>query len=127
MPGLRFGVVLGSLRLAAVIGADAAHKILTTQHTFEALEAARLGFVHRLAEPGSWPDIIRSSVDVQRLEPAPCWAPEGMLQAGPWWTPLPCLNSSTGSAPFDRRLPTLARNEYTEDNVDRLHLAKQGR
>jgi len=70
MPGLRFGVVLGTRRLAALIGADAAHKILTTQRTFEAAEAARLGFVQRLAEPGSWPDIVRSSVDGQRLEPA---------------------------------------------------------
>jgi enoyl-CoA hydratase/carnithine racemase len=70
MPGLRFGVVLGTRRLAALIGADATHEILMTSRTFEATEAARLGFVQRLAEPGSWPEIVRNTIEAQRLEPA---------------------------------------------------------
>jgi enoyl-CoA hydratase/carnithine racemase len=70
MPGLRFGVVLGTRRLAALIGADAAHEILITSRTFEAAEAKRLGFVQRVAEPDSWPDLVSSIVDAQKLEPA---------------------------------------------------------
>jgi enoyl-CoA hydratase/carnithine racemase len=70
MPGLRFGVVLGTRRLAALIGADAAHEILMTSRTFEAAEAERLGFVQRIAEPNSWLEIVRGTVEAQRLEPA---------------------------------------------------------
>jgi enoyl-CoA hydratase len=70
MPGLRFGVVLGTRRLAALIGADAAHEILITSRTFEAVEAERLGFVQRVAEAGSWPDLVSDIVDAQKLEPA---------------------------------------------------------
>jgi enoyl-CoA hydratase/carnithine racemase len=62
--------VLGTRRLAALIGADATHEILMTSRTFEATEAARLGFVQRLAEPGSWPEIVRNTIEAQRLEPA---------------------------------------------------------
>jgi enoyl-CoA hydratase/carnithine racemase len=68
MPGLRFGIVLGTRRLAALVGADAAHEILVTSRSFEAAEAERLGFVQRLAEPGAWPEIVRGIVDAQRLD-----------------------------------------------------------
>jgi enoyl-CoA hydratase len=70
MPGLRFGIVLGTRRLAALIGADAAHEILSTSRTFESPEAARLGFVQRLAEPDSWPELVRNITGAQRLEPS---------------------------------------------------------
>jgi len=70
MPGLRFGIVLGTRRLATLIGADAAHEILSTSRAFEAPEAARLGFVQRLAEPGSWAELVRNMTEAQRLEPS---------------------------------------------------------
>jgi enoyl-CoA hydratase/carnithine racemase len=70
MPGLRFGVVLGTRRLAALIGADAAHEILMSSRVFDAAEAARLGFIQRLAELGTWPDLVRRTVETQKLEPA---------------------------------------------------------
>jgi enoyl-CoA hydratase/carnithine racemase len=70
MPGLRFGVVLGTRRLAALIGADAAHEILMSSRVFDAGEAARLGFVQRLAEADSWPELVRSIAETQKLEPA---------------------------------------------------------
>ena len=68
MPGLRFGIVLGTRRFAALVGADAAHEIVATSRSFEAAEAERLGFVQRLAEPGAWPEIVRGIADVQRLD-----------------------------------------------------------
>ena len=55
-------------RLAALVGADAAHEILVTSRSFEAAEAERLGFVQRLAEPGAWPEIVRGIVDAQKLD-----------------------------------------------------------
>jgi hypothetical protein len=36
MPGLRFGIVLGTRRFAALVGADAAHEILVTSRSFGA-------------------------------------------------------------------------------------------
>jgi methylglutaconyl-CoA hydratase len=68
MPGLRFGIVLGTRRFAALVGADAAHEILVTSRSFGAAEAERLGFVQRLAEPGAWPEIVRGIVDAQKLD-----------------------------------------------------------
>ena len=68
MPGLRFGIVLGTRRFVALVGADAAHEILMTSRSFEAAEGERLGFVQRLAEPGAWPGIVRGIVDAQRLD-----------------------------------------------------------
>ena len=37
---------------------------------FTVAEAARLGFVQRLADPGTWPDLVRRTAEAQRLEPA---------------------------------------------------------
>lgn len=49
MPGLRFGVVLGTRRLALRIGTDRARDILSASRTFDADEALRIGFVTSLA------------------------------------------------------------------------------
>jgi enoyl-CoA hydratase len=68
MPGLRFGIALGTRRFSALVGASAAHEILVSSRSFEAVEAARLGLVKRLAEPGAWPGIVRGIVDAQRLD-----------------------------------------------------------
>src|SRR5262249_62241372 len=66
MPGLRFGIVLGTRRFAALVGTDAAHEILVTSRSFGAAEAERLGFVQRLAEPAAWPEIVRGIVDARK-------------------------------------------------------------
>jgi enoyl-CoA hydratase len=55
MPGLRFGLVLGTRRLAHRIGAEAAREVLATSRTFEANEALKLGFVTRIAAQIDWP------------------------------------------------------------------------
>ncbi len=54
MPGLRFGLVLGTRRLAQRIGADAARDVLGTSRTFDAGEALRLGFISRVAAQSEW-------------------------------------------------------------------------
>lgn len=54
MPGLRFGVVLGTRRLVQRIGADKARDILSTSRTFDAQEALATGFLTDIAEQDAW-------------------------------------------------------------------------
>lgn len=54
MPGLRFGVVLGTRRFAARVGADKARDILSASRTFDAEEAFEAGFITRVAAPTEW-------------------------------------------------------------------------
>jgi enoyl-CoA hydratase/carnithine racemase len=61
MPGLRFGLVLGTRRLAHRIGADAARDILQTSRTFDAESAQKLGFVTRVAAQGDWPALTEAA------------------------------------------------------------------
>src|SRR3546814_3561918 len=49
MPGLGFGIVLGTRRLMARVGADAARSIQNETRTFDAAEALRLGFATAVA------------------------------------------------------------------------------
>jgi len=55
MPGLRFGVVLGTRRLVHRIGADHARAILAASRTFDANEALKVNFVTRIAAQTEWP------------------------------------------------------------------------
>ncbi|MGY6273278.1 enoyl-CoA hydratase/isomerase family protein [Achromobacter denitrificans] len=61
MPGLKFGLVLGTRRFAALVGAERARAILEQAATFGADEALRDGFASRLAAPHEWPDIERQA------------------------------------------------------------------
>jgi enoyl-CoA hydratase/carnithine racemase len=71
MPGLRFGVVLGTRRLAQRIGADRARAILSDSRTFAAEEAARIGFATALAARADWPQIVAEArARGERLSPA---------------------------------------------------------
>ena len=55
MPGLKFGLVLGTRRFAALVGAERARTILEQAATFDAESALRDGFVSRLAARDEWP------------------------------------------------------------------------
>ncbi len=54
MPGLKFGLVLGTRRFASLVGAERARTILEQAATFNAEDALRDGFASRLAPPGDW-------------------------------------------------------------------------
>jgi len=54
MPGLRFGVVLGTRRLAELIGTDAARRVLESSRVFDAEDALRLGFVNQVLDRDAW-------------------------------------------------------------------------
>jgi enoyl-CoA hydratase/carnithine racemase len=70
MPGLRFGVVLGTRRFAARVGADKARDILSASRTFDAEEAIDSGFLTRVAEQSDWPAIAAAArAQSERLSP----------------------------------------------------------
>lgn len=58
MPGLAFGVQLGTRRLAARIGADAARAMLAESRTLGGEAALDLGFAHRLETRDDWPSLV---------------------------------------------------------------------
>lgn len=61
MPGLAFGILLGTRRLAARIGADAARAIQIETRTFDATEAHALGFATAVVEEADWPAVIAAA------------------------------------------------------------------
>lgn len=54
MPGLKFGLVLGTRRFAAVVGAKTAHDVLNHTRTFSADSALQMGFASSLSERSEW-------------------------------------------------------------------------
>lgn len=62
MPGLKFGLVLGTRRFAAIVGREAARAILETARSFSAIEAQTLGFVSHLADREEWDGIIAEAL-----------------------------------------------------------------
>jgi len=70
MPGFRFGIALGTRRLAARIGAASARRVLGASSVFDAPEALALGFVDTVAAPEAWPDQLAAiERDATRLAP----------------------------------------------------------
>ena len=61
MPGLAFGIVLGTRRLVSRIGVDAARAIQNETRAFDAEEAAEIGFATGLAAEDDWPEIINNA------------------------------------------------------------------
>lgn len=55
MPGLGFGIVLGTRRLKVRVGEDAARHIQNSGLTFDAAEALRLGFATDMIDMADWP------------------------------------------------------------------------
>jgi enoyl-CoA hydratase/carnithine racemase len=70
MPGLKFGLQLGTRRLAARIGADAARALLAASKTFGAEDGLRIGFLQQIAAPEAWPGLIlHAAAEAQQLSP----------------------------------------------------------
>ncbi len=71
MPGLRFGVVLGTRRLMHRIGADRAREILSTSRTFDATEALAAGFLTGINAQEEWPaQLAHAQQAAESLTPA---------------------------------------------------------
>lgn len=61
MPGLGFDLVLGTRRLATLVGGDTARDILLDTRSFDADEALRIGFVTEIADRAAWPNLIEQA------------------------------------------------------------------
>jgi len=70
MPGLKFGLVLGTRRFAALVGRDAARDVLTHSRTLDAVAAKALGFVSDIRAPAEWDACIATArASSQALSP----------------------------------------------------------
>lgn len=69
MPGLRFGVVLGTRRLAHRVGPEEARRLLIESRTFGADEAMDTGFLSRIAARDEWEDLIAEAAREARALP----------------------------------------------------------
>jgi enoyl-CoA hydratase len=63
MPGLTFGLVLGSARFARIVGIREAQRILETAETFDADRALANGFIERVAGPENHARIIEECIE----------------------------------------------------------------
>ena len=71
MPGLQFGLVLGSARFARIVGTHQAQRLLETSATFDAEQALANGFVEHLAPQPQWPEVLRQAVARANALPLP--------------------------------------------------------
>lgn len=62
MPGLKFGLVLGTRRFARRVGAANARRILQSAQTFDAQHAAQIGFIDATAAQAQWPDVLAGTL-----------------------------------------------------------------
>lgn len=64
MPGMRFGIVLGTRRLRDTLGESAAYQLLDRNKPFTTEEAMQTGFVTAIAEEEEWPGFVADHVVV---------------------------------------------------------------
>jgi len=70
MPGWKFGLALGTRRLAARIGAEPARRVLGAAQVVDAASALQLGLVHQVADAAAWPDCVtRAATAAVSLSP----------------------------------------------------------
>ena len=61
MPGLKFGLVLGTRRFGAIVGVAQARTILQEARTFDSAKALTIGFVEELRELHEWDQVIATA------------------------------------------------------------------
>lgn len=70
MPGMRFGIALGTRRLVTRIGPDRALEIQAAATTFEVDDPRTIGFIDMVAAQGGWPNLVAAIAAEQKLTPA---------------------------------------------------------
>ncbi|WP_316155116.1 enoyl-CoA hydratase/isomerase family protein [Cupriavidus sp. BIC8F] len=113
MPGLKFGLVLGTRRFASIVGKEKATDILSNSKTFSASEAKSIGFIHEVSEQDRWAEAIHAaSATGSILSPASradLYAAVSDLQAN---ADLACLVRSAALPGIKERVAShLARSE----------------
>jgi enoyl-CoA hydratase/carnithine racemase len=69
MPGLKFGLVLGTRRFSQIVGPDRAARIQEQAATFDAEQALEMGFVHEIQAPERWHDTVaQAQSDAKALD-----------------------------------------------------------
>lgn len=68
MPGLRFGVALGTRRFAAAVGKTAAYELLAASTPFDAEQARSAGLVTGMAGEADWPALVAERHRARPLE-----------------------------------------------------------
>ena len=105
MPGLKFGIVLGTRRFARIVGVERARAILEVARSFDAQEADAIGFITRIAEPESWPAIVIEAQNAAQALPDDA-------RAG--------LYAATNDRDDDRDLALLVRSAATPGLGERI-------
>ena len=62
MPGMRFGIVLGTQRLRDTLGETTAYQLLDRLKPFKAEEGLAAGFITAIAEQNEWDNTIQSNI-----------------------------------------------------------------
>lgn len=64
MPGLKFGLVLGTRRFASLVGAERARQILQATKTLNATQALEVGLLSEVVEPDLWEAALNRQKEV---------------------------------------------------------------
>jgi enoyl-CoA hydratase/carnithine racemase len=67
MPGLQFGVALGTRRFAEVVGETQAYELLAAGVPFDCEHARKAGLVTQVAKEEQWPELIRQRHQSRRV------------------------------------------------------------
>jgi enoyl-CoA hydratase/carnithine racemase len=62
MPGLNFGLVLGTQRFSACVGRDIAREILSSTRTFDAQEDQVISFITEIAPTETWDTLVETEL-----------------------------------------------------------------
>lgn len=79
MPGLKFGLVLGTRRFGEIVGTERAAAVLEEAATFGAQEALAMGFLHDIVEAADWPMVVQRART--RAAVLPAWSREALYGA----------------------------------------------
>lgn len=74
MPGMRFGIVLGTRRLRDTIGETKAYQLLDRLKPFNAEEGLATGFVTALVHPDEWEKTVKENVSLISQYPADAYS-----------------------------------------------------
>jgi enoyl-CoA hydratase len=78
MPGLKFGLVLGTRRFGEIVGREQAARILDTAATFEAGWARDNNFLHDVIDPAEWDKVLDDAR--ARACALPAWSRDALYQ-----------------------------------------------
>ncbi|RCW68583.1 enoyl-CoA hydratase/isomerase family protein [Pseudorhodoferax soli] len=67
MPGLKFGVVLGTRRFGEIVGREQARSVLERVESFDAATAVRMGFAHRIISEPERESVIASAIQTASI------------------------------------------------------------